>query len=256
MAADADIFPPNISPACHWVGSLALHAALFALALFSYLIPSGRGENWGGTQGGGGAMSATLVNSIPLPNAQPEAQNVLANESKGLSQSPPKEAPKEEPNAIPIPAQDAKPKGQHESASAQKRACQSRSRKPNPTTKSHMDKAAQSAARMARSPRARPRAASAFKAARAISAAVSLTTWTSCAARYQRTGCNTKSILALPTLVAFTFISKSIAPANRPTFASSSPAESRRSINRRCALCNALIPSALCLRDIRATMLP
>ncbi len=104
MAADADIFPHDHASRLSVVGSLALHSALFALALFGYLIPSGRGESWGGTEGGGGAMSATLVSSIPLPNAQPEAQNVLANESKGLSQSRPKETPKEEPKAIPIPS--------------------------------------------------------------------------------------------------------------------------------------------------------
>ena len=91
MAANADIFPHDHVSRLSLVGSVALHSALFALALFGYLIPSGRGENWGGTEGGGGAMSATLVSSIPLPNAQPEAQNVLANESKGLSQSQPKE---------------------------------------------------------------------------------------------------------------------------------------------------------------------
>src|ERR1039457_2020976 len=61
-------------------------------------------------------MSATLVSSIPLPVPQTETQNVLANESKGLSQSPPKETAKEEPKAIPIPARDSKLKGQHEAA--------------------------------------------------------------------------------------------------------------------------------------------
>lgn len=61
-------------------------------------------------------MSATLVSSIPLPNPQPEAQNVLANESKGLAQSPPKQIPKEEPKAIPIPERETPKKGQHESA--------------------------------------------------------------------------------------------------------------------------------------------
>ncbi len=115
MAADADIFPHDHISGLSLVGSVALHVALFALAIFN-LIPSGRGENWGGTQGGGGAMSATLVTSIPLPRAEPEAQNVLANESKGLSQSQPKEVPKEEPKAIPIPAREAKSKGQHEAA--------------------------------------------------------------------------------------------------------------------------------------------
>ena len=61
-------------------------------------------------------MSATLVSSIPLPNPQPEQQNVLANESKGLSQSQPQETPKEEPKAIPIPEREAKKPGPRESA--------------------------------------------------------------------------------------------------------------------------------------------
>src|SRR3974377_1098275 len=115
MAAVADIFTEEHASRISWACSLMLHSALFALALFGYLIPSGRGENWGGTEGGGSAISATLVSSIPLPNAQPEAQNVLANESKGLAQSQPKETPKEEPKAIPIPEREAKHQGPRES---------------------------------------------------------------------------------------------------------------------------------------------
>lgn len=116
MPASADIFPHAESLRGAFVGSLALHGALFALALFGYLLPSGRGEIWGGTSSGGDAMSATLVSSIPLPNPPTEAQNVLANESKGLAQSPPKETPQEEPQAIPIPAREAQKKGPHETA--------------------------------------------------------------------------------------------------------------------------------------------
>jgi len=114
MAADVDIFAAEGNVGVPLLGSVALHVALFALALFGYLIPSGRGESWGGTTGGGGAMSATLVRSIPLPAPPTQAQNVLANQSKGLAQSLPKEKPKEEPKAIPIPAPEAKRKGPHE----------------------------------------------------------------------------------------------------------------------------------------------
>ena len=69
MAADVDIFPTEGNVRGPLIGSVALHTALFALALFGYLIPFGRGESWGGTTGGGGAMSATLVSSIPLASA-------------------------------------------------------------------------------------------------------------------------------------------------------------------------------------------
>jgi len=115
MAADVDIFPAGGNVRAPVIGSVALHSVLFALALFGNLIPSGRGDSWGATAGSSGAISATLVSSIPLPAAPTETQNVLANESKGLTQSPAKEAPKEEPKAIPIPEREAKQKGPRES---------------------------------------------------------------------------------------------------------------------------------------------
>ena len=115
MAADVDIFPTEGNIGVPLLGSIVLHAGLFALALFGYLIPAGRGENWGGTAGGGGAMSATLVSSIPLPTPPTQSQNVLANESKGLTQSPPKETPKPEDKAIPIPEREQTRKGPRES---------------------------------------------------------------------------------------------------------------------------------------------
>ena len=51
MAADVDIFPTEGNVRGPLIGSVTLHVALFALALFGYLIPSSRGENWGGTGG-------------------------------------------------------------------------------------------------------------------------------------------------------------------------------------------------------------
>ena len=111
MPADVDIFAGEGSVRAPLIGSVALHAALFALALFGYLIPFNRGESWGGTTGGGGAISATLVSSIPLPKPPTETQNVLANESKGLTESQLREVEKEQPKAIDIPAPDVKLKG-------------------------------------------------------------------------------------------------------------------------------------------------
>jgi periplasmic protein TonB len=114
MTASADIFTEHE----RWSGPLACSVALHAL-MFGAIVAYGMfggfhrgGNEWGieGAGGGGEAMSATLVSSVsvPLPS-NPDMTNVLANESKGLSQTLP--APKvEEPDAIPIPARDAKNK--------------------------------------------------------------------------------------------------------------------------------------------------
>ncbi len=109
MVASTDIYSERDQFSKPLVVSLGLHVALFGGALlYAVILGHLTGQSWGGTGGGGGAMSATLVSSIPLPNANPEATNILANESKGLSQSLPKEEEKVEPKAIPIPARDAK----------------------------------------------------------------------------------------------------------------------------------------------------
>jgi periplasmic protein TonB len=97
-----------------WKGSLTLsavlHVTLFAGAI-GYSVFEGRtGESWGGAVSSDGAMKATLVSSaVPLPSTPTETENVLANESKGLSESKPAEkAP--EPEAIAIPEQTKPPK--------------------------------------------------------------------------------------------------------------------------------------------------
>src|ERR1051325_6971169 len=108
MAATADIWTEQdriTTPV--WV-SVFLHGGLFAALIFGGFLMRSTGESWGGTGGGeGGAMNATLVSSIPLPSHAP-TQNVLANESKGVSQTLPKVEEQPAPEAIPIPAQNAK----------------------------------------------------------------------------------------------------------------------------------------------------
>jgi protein TonB len=108
MAASADIYTERDQFSKPVALSIGLHVALFgSILLYATFLGRFRGEDWGGTGGGGGSMSATLVSSIPLP-ANPESTNILANESKGVSQSLPKAVEPEEPKAIPIPAPDAK----------------------------------------------------------------------------------------------------------------------------------------------------
>jgi protein TonB len=76
------------------------------------------GSNWG-AGGGGDAMGVTLVSSVPLPASAIQTQNVLANESQGLTQSLPKTEEKE-PEAIPIPDKNAKIKPKPRSSAQQK----------------------------------------------------------------------------------------------------------------------------------------
>jgi periplasmic protein TonB len=65
-------------------------------------------------------MGATLVSTIPLPARPADAQNVLANDSKGLTQSLPQPEVKDE-DAIPIADKTSKKKPKKDtSASSQK----------------------------------------------------------------------------------------------------------------------------------------
>ena len=100
--------------------SAGLHLAFTAfVVLYTMYVHGLRGEGWGGG-GGGDAMGATLVTSVPLPANPLQTQNVLATESKGLSQSQPK-VEEQQPEAIPIPDRNAKTKKPKPVTSATKR---------------------------------------------------------------------------------------------------------------------------------------
>jgi protein TonB len=106
MAVSADIWEERE----RWSGpvgySILLHVLFFAgIAGYTAIMGAWHGAEWG-SGGVGAAMSATLVTSIPLP-ANPEGKNVVATQSKGLSQSQPK-AEEKASDAIRIPEQTAK----------------------------------------------------------------------------------------------------------------------------------------------------
>jgi protein TonB len=113
MAANAEIYfeHDRWAPALGW--SLGLHIGITAALLILSAILS--------APNGAGAMGATLVSSIPLTVAPSTKQNVLANESKGITKSLPKPEEVKEPDAIPIQGKDTKikPKKQ-ETASKEK----------------------------------------------------------------------------------------------------------------------------------------
>ena len=121
MAASAEIYFEHD----RWGRALAWSAGLHigvtvALLLYAAVLHSPTGEGWG-AGGGGEAMGVTLVSNVPLPANQAPTQNVLANESKGITQSQPKiEQP--EPDAIDIQGKNTKikPKKKQETTTKEK----------------------------------------------------------------------------------------------------------------------------------------
>jgi protein TonB len=117
MAQNADIFFERDSWRGPLTWSAVLHCALFGgLVAYSLVIGGFRGNNWGSNGAGDGAMSATLVSTVPLPASPVVSRNVLANESKGLTQSIEQKVEPPPPDAIPIPEREAKPKPQKQIA--------------------------------------------------------------------------------------------------------------------------------------------
>jgi protein TonB len=109
MAASTEIYTEREGLSTPLGLSVALHGMLFASVLiYGAMIGRGSGENWGGDIAGGDAMSAQLVSNIPIPRPPSESQNIVANESKGLTESVPKAEEQPKPEAIPIPDKTTK----------------------------------------------------------------------------------------------------------------------------------------------------
>src|SRR6202795_2944678 len=109
MAASTDIYGEHsqLNRPLAWSAGLHVAFAIF-IVLYTMFFHGLRGEGWG-SGGGGEAMGATLVSSVPLPANPAETTNVLATESKGLAKSQPTVQEKE-PEAIPIPDKNTKTK--------------------------------------------------------------------------------------------------------------------------------------------------
>src|ERR1700722_12355258 len=121
MAASAEIYFEHD----RWGRALAWSAGLHigvtvALLLYAAVLHSPTGEGWG-AGGGGEAMGVTLVSNVPLPANQAPTQNVLANESKGITQSQPKiEQPHPDPIDIQGKNTKIKPKKKQETTTKEK----------------------------------------------------------------------------------------------------------------------------------------
>jgi protein TonB len=108
MAASTDIYGEHsqLTRPLAWSAGLHLAFATFVI-LYTTFVHGFRGEGWG-AGGGGDAMGATLVSSVPLPATPSDATNVVATESKGLSKSEPKAQEQAPPEAVAIPDKNTK----------------------------------------------------------------------------------------------------------------------------------------------------
>ena len=121
MAANAEIYFEHDRWGRALAWSVGLHLGItVAVLIFSALVYRTNGDTWG-AGGGGEAIGATLVATVPLPANPTQTQNVLANESKGITQSQPKIEEKV-PDAIEIQGKNVKikPKKKQETASKEK----------------------------------------------------------------------------------------------------------------------------------------
>ena len=109
MAASAEIYFEHDRWGRALAWSVGLHVGVTVfLLVYSAVFMASSGDTWG-AGGGGEAIGATLVSTVPLPANPAQTQNVLANESKGITQSQPKIEEKA-PDAIEIQGKNTKVK--------------------------------------------------------------------------------------------------------------------------------------------------
>jgi protein TonB len=137
MVARHDILDRPESLWTPLVGSILFHGAVAAMIFALGMIPAANLVQWGDPASlGGGAVSVTPVSRIPLP---PRAGpiNPLANDTQSQVPAPPpdvrpqpkQEAPKDEPDAIPLKSRQAE---------AARRAPRSSARRPADTGDSQL----------------------------------------------------------------------------------------------------------------------
>jgi periplasmic protein TonB len=121
MAANADIYFEHDRWGRALAWSAGLHVGITALLLvYSAVFYGTSGTEWG-AGGGGEAIGATLVSTVPIAADPAQTQNVLANESKGLSKSQDKIEEKE-PDAIEIQGKNTKVKPKKPETAAKEKA--------------------------------------------------------------------------------------------------------------------------------------
>src|ERR1051326_7247032 len=110
MPRNADIWNEQESWQQPLAWSVALHTFLFGgILMYAAILGAMHGENWGGA-GGGGAIGVELVSNVPLPRPANPTENILANESKGVTVTEPAKPEVVPPDAVPIPDKVSKPR--------------------------------------------------------------------------------------------------------------------------------------------------
>jgi periplasmic protein TonB len=101
MATGTEIFFEHDRWGRNLSWSAAFHVGVtVCILLIATFLPNHGGQGWG-AGGGGEAMGVSIVSTVPLPANPSDTQNVLANDSKGLTKSQP-QAEEKEVEAIPI----------------------------------------------------------------------------------------------------------------------------------------------------------
>ena len=108
MEANAEIFFEHERWGRALAWSAGFHLVVAAvIVLYAVFATGNTGSGWG-SGGGGEAIGATLVSTVPLPANPAPTQNVVANESKGITQSQPKPVEEKEPDAVEIQGKNTK----------------------------------------------------------------------------------------------------------------------------------------------------
>lgn len=109
--ARANLFSERESWKQPLVLSLGFHALVTAAIVIAGLVMGPHsGSQWGENQGE--SVSAQLVSGVPLPKPEAPTENIVANESKGQTQTVPQPKPVETEDGISIPGKVVKPKPQ------------------------------------------------------------------------------------------------------------------------------------------------
>ena len=121
MAANAEIYFEHEGWGRPLAWSAVLHGAITgALLVYSAVFYGTSGGTWG-AGGGGEAIGATIVSTVPIAANPSDSKNVLANESKGVTKSQDKIEEKE-PDAIAIQGKNTKIKPKKPETAAKSKA--------------------------------------------------------------------------------------------------------------------------------------